>query len=89
MSLDQPKTLNQDKLSLRNINNMKISGDINYQRRKNDGKQITISSENSKNPFRSLIKVKYLFEKYEKKQSTTSKSKNNSGARAIEQSSQL
>ena len=59
--------LTQNEMSERTVKNIIVSGNINFQRRKNDGKQVVISSENSKQPLRSLSRIKYLFEKYEKK----------------------
>lgn len=48
------------------IQNMIKSGDINYNRRKQAGRQMTFTSERSRNPFYALIKVRKIFEKYEK-----------------------
>lgn len=48
------------------IQNMIKSGDINYHRRKQAGRQMIFTSERSRNPFYALIKVRKIFEKYEK-----------------------
>ena len=61
------KILSQSQMSPRTVKNIIVSGNINFNRRKKDDKQLVISSSTStKNPFKSLGKVKYLFEKYEK-----------------------
>lgn len=84
-----PKILNQDKMSKRTICNIVASGNINYRRRKNDGKQVIINTENSRNPFKSLSRVKYLFEKYERKEKSSGERKAIASVSISEQTPQL
>ena len=60
-----PEILNQDQMSERTVKNIIRSGDINAQRRRNDGKQVILTSDHFYNPFKKLARIRYLFEKYE------------------------
>lgn len=83
------RLLTQNEMSERTVKNIIVSGNINFQRRKNDGKQVVISSSNSKQPFKSLSQIKYLLEKYEKKTSSSSTRKTYPGNSVGEQTPKL
>lgn len=62
------RLLTQNEMSERTIKNIIVSGNINFQRRKNDGKQVVISSSNSNNPLKVYHKSNIYLKNMRKKQ---------------------